>query len=322
MENVTMRSDDRGQMILIAAIGVAILLTMMTVALNTAVFGEIHAAQTDNSLQEERGAVQYQHSVDRGVGGLLVSINGENDEYGALESELDDAIAIWSGLSRAEQLRDGTMTNTSLESVTYETRIVQNESRSFVDRGGSTEWNVTENVSDVRGFEMNVSDEELVSTSGCTGDEGCFNLVIEGTDGNSWQLFVYDDGGVTIAVESPSNGTETYGPTGRSAVLNVTDGRFDVGGSEDEFATFLEDGAIEPPYTVTYANADNVSGTYELTVDGKIVDETIESDDRYGVDNAPRIEAKIVTADVGVRYRSADLTYETEIEVAPGETDD
>ncbi len=308
-------------MILLAAIGLAILLTLMALTLNTAVFGEIHAAETDESLEAERGAIQYQYSVDRGIGGLLGQINREHPDYGTLESELEDGIGNWSNLSRSEQMRDGKATNVSLENVTYETRIVQNESGEFGDQSGNTTWTIAENVSDVRGFEMNIQEEELVETSDCTGAEPCFNLTAEGSEGESWTLFVHDDGGVTITVEQASGDNETYGPAGTSAKLNVTDGVFDLDGFEEEFTTFLED-ELEKPYTLTYTNADNVSGTYELTVDGKIVEETIEEDERYGIEGAPKIEARIIAADVSVRYRSADLTYGTELEVVPGEIDE
>ncbi len=321
MEELRIRSNDRGQLILVAAIGLAVLLTLMTLALNTAVFGEIHAAQSDNSLKEERGAVQYHYSVERGVSGLIDSLNEEYDEYGELERELHDAVAVWNDLSSSEQLRDGTITNSSLERVTYESRVIQDESRAFTDRSGRTEWGVTEDVSDVRGFEMNVSGENLTATGDCAGGGACFGLEVEGANGNSWQLFVHDDGGVTITVDSPSGGTETYTATETPVRIDVAEGSFDVGGSEDEFTTFLQDGGIEAPYTLTYTNADNVSGTYELIVGGKIVDETIDDDERYGTDGSPRIEAKIDAADVSVRYRSTDLTYGTEIVVLPGEID-
>ena len=319
--DLTVQSDDRGQMILLAAIGLAILLTLLTLTLNTAVFGEIYAAETDESLEAERGAIQYQYSVDRGVSGLLVQINRENREYGTLESELEEGIVAWSRLSRSEQIRDGKTTNASLEGVIYETRIVQNESGEFRDHSGNTTWIIAEDVSDVRGFEMNVQEEKLVETSDCTGAEECFNLTVEGSDGESWTLFVHDDGGVTITVEAASGATETYGPAGTSSKINVTDGVFDPDGSEAEFTTFLDD-ELEKPYTLTYTNADNVSGTYELTADGKIVEETIDDDERYGVEGAPKIEARIVAADVSIRYRSASLTYGTEIEIVPGETDE
>lgn len=319
--DLTVQSDDRGQMILIAAIGLAILLTLLSLTLNTAVFGEIHATETDESLQMERGAIQYQYSVDRGVGGLLAQINREHHEYETLESELEDGVVAWSNLSGSERIRDGKRTDASLEGVTYETRIVQDESGDFRDRSGNTPWIVAEDVSDVRGFEMSVREEELVETSDCTGAEECFSLNVEGSDGESWTLFVHDDEGVTITVEPASGGNKTYGPAGASAKLDITDGVFDLGGSEEEFTTFLDD-TPEGPYTLTYTNADKVNGTYELTVDGKIVEETIDDDERYGVNETPRIEARIVAADVGVRYRSSGLAYGTEIEVVPGETDE
>lgn len=316
MANLTVQSDDRGQLIIIAAIGLAVLLTLMTLALNTAVVGEIHVAQTDDSLNEERGALQYQHSLERGVGGLISPLNREYDGYEPLESELGDAVVSWSDLSRSEQLHSGTTTNASVERVTYETRIVQNESGRFVDRGGNTDWDVAGNVTDVRGFEADVTEANLVETSDCT-DESCFSLEVEGANGNTWRLFVYDDGGVTITVELASGTDETYGPAGNSAGINVTDGTVDG----TAFTTFLEDDGIEAPYTLRYANADNVSGTYELTVDRRIVDGNISDDERYSVTDAPRIEARITAVDVRLRYRSPDLLYETERTITPGEGD-
>ncbi len=318
---LSVSSDDRGQMILIAAIGLAILLTLLALTLNTAVFGEIHAAESGESLQAERGAVQYQYSVDRGVSGLLVELNRDHDEYEALERELDDAITAWSDLSGAEQIRDGERTNASLERVTFETHMVQDEPRAFTDRAENTEWVIAEDVSEVREFEMDVHEEELVETSDCSGVGGCFSLRVEGSDGASWELFVYDNGGVTVTIELASGDNETYGPAGTSAQIDVTEGIFDVDGAEEAFTTFLDDD-LEAPYTLTYTNADNAEGTYGLTVDGKIVEETIADDERYDVDESPKISARIVAADVRVRYASADLTYETEMEVVPGETDD
>ena len=321
--DLTAASDDRGQMILVAAIGLALLLTLLAVTLNTAVFAGIHAAETDGGPNAERGAIQYQYSADRAIAGLADRTNREYDTYDTLESELEDAVAAWDGLSRSEYARDGKTTNTSLESVTYESRIVQDEPGVFEDGSEDTAWTVADDVSEVRGFEMDVQKDGLAETSDCTGANACFNLTVEGSGGNSWTLFVYDDGGIKATVKPASGDNETYGPAGTSAELDITDGVFDVDGSGDEFTTFLEDD-LETPYTVTYTNADAVDGTYELTVDGKLVEdgETIESDHRYGVNETPRVEARIVAADVGLRYRAADLTYETEIKVVPGETHD
>ena len=316
---LTAPNDDRGQILLVSAIGLAILLTALALTLNTAVFAGIHAAEADDTRNAERGAIQYQHSAERAVAGLIAEINQDTETYEILESELAVAIAAWDGLSRSEYARDGQTTNSSLERVKYETRIVQDESGDFSDHAGDTTWIVADNVSTVRGFEMQVDEEALVETSDCTGSDTCFSLLVEGTDGESWRLYVYDDEGVHITVESSSGDTETYGPAETPAKLNITDGVFDVNGSDEAFTTFLDD-ELEGPYTLTYTNADNVNGTYELTVDGKIVEDTIEADDRYSVDETPKIEARIVAADVTLRYRSADLTYESEVEVVPGET--
>lgn len=317
MADLTVRSDDRGQLIIVAAVGLAILLTLLTLALNTAVFGGIHAAQTDDSLNEERGVIEYQDGLERGVGGMLAPLNRKYDEYDTLESELNDSVAAWSDLSRSERLREGTAATASLRGVSYETRVVQNESGTFADRSGDPTWEVAANVSDVRGFEANVTKTGLVDGGGCVDDGSCFTVEVEGADGNAWRLFAYDDGGVEVFVDPASGANETYA-AGAEAELNVTDGT--VNGSK-EFPSFLEDGGLAAPYTVRYANADDVSGTYELTVDGRIVDGSIADDDRYGLTGSPRIEARIAAAEVGLRYRSPDLLYETNTTVASGESD-
>lgn len=318
MADLTTQSDDRAQLILVAAVGLAILLTLMTVALNTAVFGEVHVAQTDDSLTEERGVIEYQDSLERGVGGAIAPLNREHDEYETLRSELDDSVATWSALSRSERLRDGTATTASVESVRYETRIVQNESRTFVDRSGNANWDVAANVSDVRGFEANVTETDLVDGSDCVDDGSCFSVEVEGADGNAWRLFAYDEGGVEVFVQPASGANETYAADTAAAALNVTDGTVD---GSDAFTSFLEDGGLAAPYTVRYANADDVSGTYELTVDRRIVDGSIADDDRYGVTGSPRIEAEISAVEVRLRYRSPDLLYETNTTIASGERD-
>lgn len=322
MEDLRRPSHDRGQLLIVGAIALAILLIGIALALNTAVVGEIHVAQTGASLQEERVAIGYEESAAQGVSGLMRAINVENDSYEALERELDGAIESWKTASGSATIRDGAVTNTALRTVRFESRVIQNETRSFTDASGNTEWTVVENASNVRAFEMNVTDEALATTSDCSGSGACFELSVTGDAGGLWQLFVSDvNGSVTTTVISPSAGTEECQTNETPVGINVSAGTVDLGGSECEFTSFVEDGGVDGPYTLEYANAANVTGAYELTVDGKIVEGTIEDDERYGTGGSPRIEAALVAAQLDVRYRSAAVRYETTIWVSAGETD-
>ncbi|WP_096390419.1 hypothetical protein [Halopenitus persicus] len=326
MARLGTRSDDRAQLLIVGAIGIAILLTVLALALNTAVYGEVYVAQTDDNLQDERGAIQYRHSVDRAVTGLIGANPGNPPEYDDLESDLRADVDRWNDLTKREHVADDAVTSASITDVTFRSRIVQDETKSFAtqsDRSNRSNWTVADDVSAVEAFELRVHDDSLASTDDCTPGGDCFTLEVEGGGGKTWRLFANttaSDAGVAVTVES-SDGATTCETTESTASVNVTAGTFDDGaGTECSFTSFLDDD-LDPPYTVRYANADNATGTYDLTVGGKIVADTIDADDRYGTSGSPRIEARIETATVAVEYRSPDLTYRTEFRVEGGADD-
>lgn len=320
--------ESRGQLLVITALALAVLLSALTLTLNTAVFGEVYVAQTDDGLRAEQGALQYQNAVRRGVAGVLPRINNNDSyaEYKRLYNATEAATRNWSGLAAKEYARDSVATNASLRDVSYRTRIVQNESGDFADQSGNTSWTVAEDVSDVHGYDTTVSDDgdALVETGNCTG--GCFALAVEGTNGSTWRLSAHDeddDDDVDLTVLTANGTSETWDTGTGSVAINVTDGTTDGG---REFTSFRDDPNLDPPYTLTYANANNVSGTYELIVEGRLagtigVDGTT-GDSRYGTTGSPRLDPRVVAANVTTKYRSADLTYRSEIRVTPGESDD
>lgn len=326
MADVTARPDDRAQLLIVAAVGIAILLTVLALALNTAVYGGVHVAQTDNSLHEEQAAIGYHHSVDRAVAGLIAANADTETDYDDLESDLRGDVDRWNDLTRREYAGDDAVTNASVTDVTFESRIVQNETQPFSiqsNRSARSNWTVADDVSAVRAFELRIHNDSL-ATDDCQPEGDCFTLEVEGDGGESWRLFANataDGEGVRIAVESPDGSTDTCETTESTASVNVTAGTFDDGSEPCSFTSFL-DGDIDPPYTVRYVNADNVTGTYDLTVSGKVVEESIAEDDRYGTTGSPRIEARIHTATVVVEYRSPDLTYRTEFRVDGGASDE
>lgn len=324
MEDVTTRDAGRGQLLVVTALSLALLLSILALALNSAGLGGVHVAQADDGFESERAADQVRNAVRRGVAGLIPATNERYVEYTNLEDGLDAAVGNWSDLAAEEYARDAVAVRASLASASFETRIVQNDSREFTDQGGSTAWTVAENVSAVDRYEANVPESgDLVDSDDCS-DDGCFALTVEGSGDDEWRLFVHTTGtdAVAIVVESSDGSTEECGTSASDARINVTDGTFDDGADECSFTTFREDAAVDPPYTLTYENANNVTGTYNATVDGRLVDGNISDDDRYGTTGSPRLDPRIDAANVTVRYRSTDLRYRTEIRVLPGDDDD
>lgn len=316
MANVA-RPADRAQLLIVSAVGLAILLTALALALNTAVYAEIHVSETDNSLHEQERAVQYQDSVRRAVAGMI----GSDAESVVTESELQANVSEWNELAGSEYARDGVATNASIASVSVENRIVHDDdTRVFTDDSGSSNWTVASNVTDVEGYEATINESDLAGTNDCASSDDCFTLTVDGDGGNAWQMLVYSSpSNQTVEIDVETAGGDNYNckADAASAPVNVTGGVFvEADGSECTFQSFTEDASLDSPYTLRYENAGNASGTYNLSTTGP----TIEDDERYGTDS-PRIEPEVVAANVSISYQSPDLTYEAEIRVAPGDAD-
>lgn len=313
------RRDDRAQLILISAVGLAILLVVLALALNTAAYGEVHVSQADDGLYEQRAAAGYQDAVRRGVAGAMAG-------YNLTEADLRATVADWDDLATAEYARDGAATNASLSTATVENRIVQDDVRNFTAANGSTDWTLAGNASAVENYSMAVEAAELAAVDDCTNESGCFTLTVADDDGDAWRLFLHDASGnetVDLLVETANGSEYTCTAGNSSASINVSDGVFvDESGNECGFPSYRDDGQLSSPYSVTYDNAASVSGTYNLTVTGTVVDGSVETDDRYTAAGSPRITPRVASATVSISYRSPNLVYRTEIRVRPGDADD
>lgn len=325
MADVRARGEDRAQLLLVSAIGLAILLVLLALALNTAAYGGVHVAQTDTGPDEERAAVQYQGAAERALAGLMASGYENATDYDELEDDFREDVGKWDRLAKTEYARDGAATAVTVTNVSFESRIVDDDAGGFEDQNGSTGWTVAENVSDVSAYTMNVTDDEnLVETDDCASSGDCFTVEVEGGGGDVWYLFAFSPNGsnqVNVTVEQANGSQTTCGPSDPSVDVDLVDGVFDPGGENCTFTSFLEDGGLDPPYTVRYVDADDVNGTYDLTVSGTVVEDTIADDDRYNATGSPRVEPALEAANVSIGYRSPDLRYRTETRVIRGEDD-
>lgn len=328
MADVTPRRNDRGQLLIVAAVGLAILLVVLALSLNTAVYGEVHVTQTDDSLDEERGVLHYQNSVERGVAGLLPLSAGNETEYAELEDDFHEEVDTWDELSSVEHARDGVVTDLTVLGVTFENRISQDEHGTFEahdDHSTPENWTVASGASDVGEFQMEIHDEDLADVENCTPGEDCFTLTVEGNDGNTWHLFAHTDPNTQtseVHVEPSAGVAGTCEVEDGPIQVNVTGGTFEHEDCTDEFTSFVEDDGLEPPYSLNYTNADAVTGTYYLDAYGEVLDGTIEDDDRFATSGSPTIQPRIAVATLSVEYRSPSVTYRTELTVAAGEAHD
>lgn len=317
MAYVTAQTGDRGQLLLAAALGFGVLLVVLALILNSAIFTEALGSPND-SLYDERGALGYHDSVDREVSGIIRRVNTlDNSSYDALNVNLSESIVVWSTSYDRHAALDGTSTNTTLLSVTNGTRIVHdNSSRQFTNRSQATTWSPAENVTSLRGYRMYIEADTLHEPDNetCDVSSDCYSVAID--NGSAvWRMYLYapnDSTGISALIETTSGELHECHTSNESAWVNLTDGTLD--GNSCAHLSFTEN--ITGPYTITYENADKVSGRYELAV-GDRLSPTPHYDDT----NSPRIVPMIYDAEVSVTYRSADLVYTTELRVIPDEAD-
>jgi hypothetical protein len=310
-----LRWRDRGQLLIITAISLAILLVLMALALNTAVYGVIHAGGADDDLREERNAVRYEEGVRRGIGGLIPAVDEATAaDYDALRANLSRAVANWSHVAGRQEATDGVATNASLAEARFETAVVHdNESRAFTNRSDAANWPVADDLSAVHRYEMGIGRERLVNTSDCSAEGTCFELTV---DGGAWKLTAYRTNQKVVVRVDATNATkcETTAPP---VAVNLTNGSFDHADCSGKTFTPIDEGS-GPPYAIRYANADNVNGTYELRGEGRLDESDYHAADSGG---SPRVAPRLVGANVTVTYRSPELHYSATIRVDPGETD-
>ena len=306
MANLTDRAANRGQLLIIAAVGLAILLVVMALALNTAVFGGVHVAGTDASLHEERAALEYQDAIERGVGGIFPSLRSTGD-YDELEAVLDQEVANVSGPVDRQFTNDGVATSTSAEPL-FETSVAHNDStREFTNKTGDSDWALAENVSNVTSYEMEIFEDNLAQVNECATEDACFTLEVNG----DWQMSVNSTSNNIFIIV---NGNPECSTSNESIQIDLVEG---TGDGDCEFPAFTEEPYSQ--YTIEYTNADNSSGTYNLTVDGELDDEDFYD---AGSGASPRLAAELVGADVTIEYRSATLHYTNEVRVWRGDEDE
>lgn len=303
--------ESRGQLLIITAVTFAIVLIALALALNTAVYGNVHVSQTDGSSFEEQSATQYQESVRRGVTTLLPVV-GNNETEANLRDRFAAEVALWENLTRSQYTRDGVATSVTVDNVTHKewTVVQENQSRTFENRSGSSEWPVVSSVSENLTFNMTVQNDSLAF-----GENGSFALEAIGANGSSWTLSAFSTNDSEITVEI--NGYEEYASNESSVQIDLVNGTFDDTGGQTTFTSDTFVAALDSPYELRYENAGNVTGSYEL------VDDELEVDaENYNETGSPRVDTELRKATLTVGYQSPALTYRTEIHVFGGESDE
>ncbi|WP_416839345.1 hypothetical protein [Haloferax sp. DFSO52] len=312
-------SDDRGQLFLVTALAIAVMLVSLALILNTAIYTENIATRTTDTQLDD--ALSGQRALVEASGQILDAENRNDDNESAteIESEFNSSLTNWSTTAGTLESANGFTVHVSYtETSTTGVRVHQDDpARNFTDASGATNWDLANNE-EVRAIRLNVSQSSLNSTR-----SDAFRLVIDGDDDVT--VFVHaNDSNVVVTVEDDSGdvvGSCEVEPTrGDSLVVDV--GGRTVG---TRYCAPLETvhNAVDGEADVRFENGDEAEGTYELYMTDRNTSLAAllglthyESADSS---SWPVAQPALYDANVTYIFYSSGTTVKKEIRIAPGE---
>lgn len=299
---------DRGQLILIAGFVLAVTLVALALVLNAAIFTENLATRSETV--DASDAQTYQRATENAAReSFHYAHNVNNGTYSELDGNVTDAMADYYTQTAPEAAIDGRIVNVSADT-TEGTNISGGDGGDFTNAAGSSDWDLARDVSSTRQFTVFVSDPTQLANPG----DPEFRVTAE--DGSDrWALNMTIDGAVTVWInDSGSYSSCTFSPSGPGGGfwVNVTEQTIDDGSCSG-----LNWGDKPDTYNLGYENPSNVEGRYSLVVDTDTDGTSVDAN--YG--SEPRARDHLYSMTVDIAYETDELVYETDVRIAPGESD-
>lgn len=303
---------DRGQIILIAGLTLAVTFLALALIANTAIFTENLATRGDTTGSSD--ALLFRHEVEESAEDTISYLNENNvsDLPEKAETNIEENLSVQTSVKSARQ---GRVVDVGVDpsSAVVEARLSQeNNSRAYTNATGEANWTLARNASQIRNAEFNVSTDDLENVTK-ENRSRAFNFLVENESSNGfWNMTVYepksasedmnvtveDEGGlITTCSESSANGY---------IVINVTGATVD-GLSCSELNT-----GFPGQNTTSFQNGDKIAGNYSINLSQ--AEDVRESD--YNESANPVAEVEIESLTVSFTYETDSLRYETEFEVA------
>lgn len=308
-------SRERGQLVLVTALSLAILFVALALILNTAIYTE-NLATRSSDIGGGTDAVRYHDAARTGVGGVVGYVNAHNNtSFDTLRANLSSGVDAFRNHSARQFAYGDRAVETTLNATVNGTRIAQtNTSRNFSNASGTADWLVASDVTNTRAVRFRVSRTNLLDLLSAG-----FRVSLD--DGSTyWNLTVYRPGlgdDIEVAVDGPTaSGTCTV--TAAKAWINVSEGTF--GGEPcPELQTF--GAGLSGSYAIRYENGADVNGTYTMIVDNETLAGSPGPDLVAHGAGQPFAAHAVYSVEVDVVYETPRLHYEATVRIAPEEAD-
>ncbi|MBB6646387.1 hypothetical protein [Halobellus ruber] len=311
---------DRGQLLLVGALALAVVFVALALLLNTAIYTGNLA--TRDSGVEAAPAVEYVAESRAAGVDAVASVNRRNNTSAAdLNRAFNATMGEWDDLASYHRAVAGDAADVEVVGVTNGTRIRQDDaSRNFTGNGGAADWTVVSGVSNVRSIRFTVEESMLTDDPTNLLADDVFHVNLTSGAGTR-SVFVYDTPSGPV-IEVVDGGTSTVCPAG-----SVTGGTFtvdvpneSVGGASCPALGPVDDtpGSVD----IDYRDADAAGGTYTMVVDEPPSTLSPTGSDAVSGLNDPGTGSPYWTyaiygAELNVTYRTEKLDYAATIGVVP-----
>lgn len=301
---------DRGQVILIGAVAVALLLFGIVVVINSVLYTSTVAPHGASAAATD--AETLERVVERDVG-RLVDVLSEDRTYVGVRT-VSESLELYSArLSEASVESGGGYVDVALNDTfgDTDTRIYQTQKSDFRGTDGQDPLVLLDagNASEVLELEL-VLDGTVAAS-----EPQAFTIVVENaSSGATWSLAYYKDGSSGNVVDTYRNGSQFIGCSLEEATTTVT---LDSASTDTTTCMFDFAGGVDAPYTVRFENTEpgKVEGTYDVLVDGRVPSAYFGTDES----SEPQAERTITEVAVDVVVEDRSVSYATTI---PGFTPD
>lgn len=308
--------EDRGQLILITALGMAILLVSLALVVNTAIYTENLATRSSKTAGGTQ-AIQYQESTEAGLGDLVIYVNyHDNTSFDAVYGNLSTGVTDWNRNAGKHFSTSGVAVNLSLSDSRNGTRIEQTaQARNFSNSSLSSDnWTVASNVDNTRRFRMNVTDKTELELLGSSP----FHVIVD--DGSAtWRMNVSEDtisGDIVVGVKGPST-TGTCQTSAATARINLTAGS--LNGQPCDPLVFAE--GLSTPYSIQYKRVGSIEGTYTMVVTNTSLADSPGPHLNAPDSGSPFATHAIYDAEIRFVYQSPRIYLDRTLRIAPGDSD-
>ena len=298
--------SDRGQLLLVTALALAVMLVTVALLLNTAIFTENVA--TRDTTADGSEAIELRGEAVAAVGELIETENRAGDGN---PENVDDAIDAMGPLVDRERARHGTVaTLNRSRSATSGQLLRWNDSgnpRAFDEYG--TSWTFVESLDNARGFRVAIDPSTLIETTAASSDTNAMGVRFLNSTTDNVTYYLYEDGTTFSVAKAVDGGT----PTRQCSIEH--DGTTTVEFTASQLSTtgaatdcFRELWPPNSPAEIRFVNVGDEKGTAEATVESGATPIGDVDDD-----------SAVYSATVDITYQSQDLLFETTVRVAPGE---